>query len=73
MLNTPGIFKTPDAAGKVVGSYQNGCSYYAGHGRDYSCGNFNGKCIDTSYNATDVEGGAAVVIGVIGVAIGLLS
>lgn len=72
MLNIPRIFKAPDAAGKIIGSYQAGCGYYAGHSADFTCGNFNGKCIDTTFSSTDVEGGAAVGIGIIGVIIGLI-
>lgn len=69
MLNTPSIFKAPDSAGKAVGSYQAGCSYYNGQSA-VTCTNYNGKCIDTSYTPTNVDAGAGVVVGAL-VAIGI--
>lgn len=65
MINTPSIFKTPESAGKAIGSYQAGCSYYRGT-YGYKCGNYNGKCVDTSYSSKDIEGGAGAAIGTIG-------
>lgn len=73
MMNAPKIFKAPDAAGKVVGSYQEGCSYYAGHTAGYSCSSFNGTCIDTTFTSNNHEGAAGIVAGIIGVIIGLFS
>jgi len=74
MLNTPNIFKTPDSVGKAIGSYQAGCGYFNGH-RDWSCPNYNGTCIDTSYTKTDVEGGAGAVLtgaGIVVTVIGII-